>query len=411
MSMPQPLALVGFPPNELSAFSALFRLAARSGPGYVLVAHPREADVVVANADDADAVRQLWRTQPAARVLLIGDSDVGTGWLVQPRPIQLLAVLEAVRALAASPAPAERHSAGFAQTVPFEPSNQPEAAYTPKSQSNLLANLRTAFAATEPFAPLEMPRAPAAPEASGFQPTQPYMGGFQATQPYASGDELLALRSILDDAMAAPAEVIDRASIALWREARHVNSPQAPVVSDAPAPVPAPAAAQPAPPDAAPLPAHDQADPEAAAHATWASFAKAPAGADVLVVDAGDISRRTLESYLRQHGHRANLVRSLAEAVDRLATHSYRLVFVNEPVAGASVFGVCRAVRRQKNADGSRPAIVLVLSSPSRSWRRLRARLAGCNACLVRPFGEAVLADVLARFAAPQSSDLPKLRA
>ncbi|MEO6974214.1 MAG: hypothetical protein ABI135_12445 [Rhodoferax sp.] len=409
--MPQSLALVGFPPNELSAFSALFRLAARSGPGYVMVAHAREADVIVANADDADAVRQLWRTQPAARVLLIGDSDVGTGWLVQSRPIQLLAVLDAVRALAAVPSQPERQPAGFAQTVPFEPSTQPAAAYTTRAPAQPPFHPRTAFAATEPFAPLEAARAPAVPEPNGFQPTQPYMGEFQATQPYASGDELLALRSIFDDAMGAPAEVIDRASIALWREARHVNSPQGPVVSDAPAPAPAPAAVHPAPPDAAPLPAHDQADPQAAGHATWASFDKAAAGADVLVVDAGDISRRTLESYLRQHGHRANLVRSLTEAVDQLATHSYRLVFVNEPVAGASVFGVCRAVRRRKNADGSQPAIVLVLSSPSRGWRRLRARLAGCDVCLVRPFGEAVLADVLARFAVPQRSDLPKLRA
>ncbi|MEO7127741.1 MAG: hypothetical protein ABI040_02570, partial [Rhodoferax sp.] len=218
--MPQPLALVGFPPNELAAFSALFRLAARSGPGYAMVAHAREADVVIANADDADAVRELRRTQPSARVLLIGDSDVGTGWLVQPRPIQLLAVLDAVGALAASPAQAERPSAGFAKTVPYEPSTQPAAAYAPSpSQPHVPSHLQTAFAATEPFAPLEAPRAPAAvPEPNGFQPTQPYVSGFQATQPYASGDELEALRSIFDEAMVVePVEVIDRASIALWR--------------------------------------------------------------------------------------------------------------------------------------------------------------------------------------------------
>ncbi len=395
MSMPQSLALIGFPPNELAAFSALFRLAARSGPGYIMVAHAGEADVVIANADDADAVRQLWRTQPAARVLLIGDSDVGTGWLVQPRPIQLLAVLDAVRALAASSVQSERQSAGFAQTVPFEPSTQPAAAYEP-------SRLPTAFAATEPFAPLEMPRTPAAaPEPNGFQPTQPYVNGFQATQPYASGDELLALRSIFDEAMAEPAEVIDRASIALWREARRVNSPSTPAVSAAPAPVPAPPAAPAATPDAAPLPAHP-------AHA---AFATASAGAEVLVVDAGDASRRTLESYLRQHGLRAGLVRSLAEAIDQLATHSYRLVFVNEPVAGASVFGVCRAVRRKNNADGTRPVVIMVLSSRRGWWDRWRARLAGCNVCLVRPFDEAVLAGVLARFVALQSSDLPAVRA
>jgi CheY-like chemotaxis protein len=401
MSMPQPLALVGFPPNELSAFSALFRLAARSGPGYVLVAHAHEAEVVVANADDADAVRQLWRAEPAARVLLIGESDVGTGWLVQPRPIQLLAVLEAVRALGASPAPAQRQAAGFAQTVPFEPSTQPVAAYAPQPPALAPSHLRSAFAATEPFAPLEMARAPAEPEASGFQPTQPY----------ASGDELLALRAAFDAAMVAPADAIDRASIALWREARRVNSPSAAPVAAAPAPAPATPALAVAAPMVAPLPDQGEARPPAAGHAGRTSVATAPTGADVLVVDAGDISRHTLENYLRQHGLRANLVRSLAEAVDQLATHSYRLVFVNEPVAGASVFGVCRAVRRRNNADGSRPAIVLVLSNHRAGWRRLRARLAGCNVCLVRPFDEAVLAGVLARFAAPTRGELPAVRA
>lgn len=406
MSMPQPLALVGFPPNEISAFSALFRLAARSGPGYVMVAHAREADVIIANADDADAVRQLWRTQPQARVLLIGQSDAGTGWLVQPRPIQLLAVLEAVRALGASAASPQRPPAGFAQTVPFEPSTQPAAAYAPQAPVQPSSHLRTAFAATEPFAPLEMPRAATAPDPSGFQPTQPYTDGFQATQPFASGDELLALRAAFDDAMAVPAEAISPASIALWREARRVNSPQASAAAPVPATPVAPALA----PAAPPLPARDEAD-TAGNRADPASSVMTPAGDDVLVVDAGDISRRTLQRYLHQHGLRADLVRSAAEAVHQLAAHSYRLVFVNEPVAGASVFGACRAVRRQHNADGSRPAIVLVLSNHSGGWRRLRARLAGCNACLVRPFDEVVLAAALARFAAPQRSDLPRVRA
>jgi len=299
----------------------------------------------------------------------------------------------------------ERQSAGFAQTVPFEPSTQPAAAYEP-------SHLPTAFAATEPFAPLEMSRAPAAaPEPNGFQPTQPHVSGFQATQPYASGDELLALRSIFDEAMAEPAEVIDRASIALWREARRVNSPSTPAVSAAPAPVPEPPAAPAATPDAAPLPAHDETLPQAASHPAHAAFATASAGAEVLVVDAGDASRRTLEIYLRQHGLRASLARSLAEAVDQLATHSYRLVFVNEPVAGASVFGVCRAVRRKNNADGTRPTVIMVLSSRRGWWDRWRARLAGCNVCLVRPFDEAVLAGVLARFVALESGDLPAVRA
>ena len=388
MSMPQPLALVGFPPNELSAFNALFRLAARSGPGYVMVEHVQQAHIVVVNADDIDAVRRLWSSQPTARVLLIGQSDAGTGWPVQPRPIQLLAVLEAVRSLGA-PAP-EQHSrpAGFAPTMPFEPSTRPAAEYGGESLPGRTSDLRPAFAATEPFAPLEMPRA--APDSSGFQPTQPYV----------PGDELLATPAAGVPAAAAPADAIDPASIALWREARRVNSPSAPVAAEPP-PVPAAPVATafvPAPPVPARAevrqPAADRIDP---------AMSASPWGDDVLVVDGGDLSRRTLERHLQQHGFRADPVRSGAEAVRQLATRSYRLVFVNEPVADMSVFRACRTVRRQKNANGTRPAVLLVLSNRSGWWDRLRARLAGCDACLVRPFDEVVLGGVMARFAAPRN--------
>ncbi|OOG53479.1 hypothetical protein B0E49_10645 [Polaromonas sp. C04] len=373
MSMPQPLALVGFPPNEVSAFNALFRLAARSGPGYVMVEHVQQAHIVVVNADDIDAVRRLWSSQPGARVLLIGQSDAGTGWPVQPRPIQLLAVLEAVRSLGA-PAP-EQHSrpAGFAPTMPFEPSTRPAAAYDGEPLPGRTSDLRPAFAATEPFAPLEMPRA--APDSSGFQPTQPYV----------PGDELLATPAAGVPAAAAPADAIDPASIALWREARRVNSPSAPVAAEPP-PVPARSEVH--------QPAADRIDP---------AMSASPWGDDVLVVDGGDLSRRTLERHLQQHGFRADPVRSGAEAVRQLATRSYRLVFVNEPVADMSVYQACRTVRRQKNANGTRPAVLLVLSNRSGWWDRLRARLAGCDACLVRPFDEVVLGGVMARFAAPRN--------
>ncbi len=406
MSTSQTLALIGFPPNEMSAFKALFRLAARTGTGYVLVDQAQEAEIILANADDAETVRRLWGLQPQARVLLIGPSDHGTGWLVQRRPIQLLTVLDAVRALGAAPAPAQAGApaAAFAPTQPFEPSTQPPAT----TEAGPLwdgepTSVPPAFAATEPFAPLETPGTAAGPDSAGFAPTepysskfpptQPYTSGFPATEPFAAGDDLQALRAVLANAMPPVAEAVDPASIALWREARRVKSAPMPLSVDAPIPPP-PAHVTPVEPAA--LPPRESRLP--AAHPPAPAVASTIAGDDVLVVDAGDNSRRTLERYLHQHGFRANLVRSGVEATDQLATHSYRLVFVNEPVAGGGIFRVCRAVRRRGNADGSRPTVVMVLSSRRGWWDRWRARLAGCDVCLVRPFDESVLAAVLTRF-------------
>ena len=405
MSTSQTLALIGFPPNEMSAFKALFRLAARSGTSYVMVEQAHEAQIMLANADDADAVRSLHSSQPRARVLLIGPSDHGTGWLVQRRPIQLLTVLDAVRALGAPPPPAPSASpapaAGFAPTMPFEPSTQPAATGPLWDEPS---SVPPAFAATEPFAPLEMPRAAAVPDSGGFPLTQPYVSGFPATEPFGTGADLQALREVFAKSMPAPVDAIDPASIALWREARRVNAAEAPATA---APV-AVSPRVPMPPvprfvssDAPALPRSAELRPQAPDQLAPAA---ASASADVLVVDAGDMSRRTLELYLQEHGFRPNLVRSGVEARDQLATHSYRLVFVNEPVAGGSVFRVCRAVRRQANADGSRPTVVLVLSSRRGWWDRWRARLAGCDVCLVRPFNQDVLGRVLTRFAVAANS-------
>lgn len=408
MSTSQTLALIGFPPNEMSAFKALFRLAARTGTGYILVDQAQEAEIVLANADDAETVRRLRDSQPRARVLLIGPSDHGTGWLVQRRPIQLLTVLDAVRALGASGvqagAPARPRATGFAPTMPFEPSNPPG----PTTEAGPLwdgdpADVPPPFAATEPFAPLEMPGAAAGPDSAGFALTQPYTSIFPPTQPYTSGfpatapyDEahadVSALRAVFANSMPASVETIDPASIALWREARRVRSEPEPAA--APISIPSPAA--PADPDPWPTPRQSPLptdDPLPAAEAPT------PVGDDVLVVDAGDNSRRTLERYLLQRGLGTSAVRSRAEALEQLAKHAYRLVFVNEPVADASVFRVCRAVRRRADAKGSRPTVILVLSSRRGWWDRWRARLAGCDVCLVRPFGESVLAAVLERFA------------
>jgi CheY-like chemotaxis protein len=407
MSTSQTLALIGFPPNEMSAFKALFRLAARTGTGYVLVEQAQEAEIVLANADDAETVRRLRDSQPRARVLLIGPSDHGTGWLVQRRPIQLLTVLDAVRVLGAAPAPASAPVPGFAPTMPFEPSTQPG----PTTEAGPLwdgdpASVPPPFAATEPFAPLEMPVTAAGPDSAGFAPTQPYTSKFPPTQPYTSSfpatepyDEadadVSALRAVFANSMPASVDTIDPASIALWREARRVKSEPAPAAT--PTPPALVAATDPAP---SPTPTLRQSpSPVPADDLPAAAVAPAPLGDDVLVVDAGDNSRRTLERYLHQHGLGASAVRSRAEAMDRLGAHSYRLVFVNEPVADASVFQVCRAVRRRANANGSRPTVILVLSSRRGWWDRWRARLAGCDVCLVRPFGEGVLAAVLARFA------------
>jgi CheY-like chemotaxis protein len=90
------LALVGFPENESATFESCFRLAARRPPAYVVQDEVLDAQVLVVNADNAQAVHLVRHAELQGKVLLIGHSDAGTGWPLQRKPVKLVGVLAAL---------------------------------------------------------------------------------------------------------------------------------------------------------------------------------------------------------------------------------------------------------------------------------------------------------------------------
>ena len=108
------LALVGFPENESATFESFFRLAARRLPAYLVQDEVLDAQVLVVNADNAQAVHLVRHAQLQGQVLLIGHSDAGTGWPLQRKPVKLVGVLAALDGLVgarprAAAAPLARH--------------------------------------------------------------------------------------------------------------------------------------------------------------------------------------------------------------------------------------------------------------------------------------------------------------
>lgn len=102
------VALVGFPPADVATLSSFFRLAARRPPAYVVQDDPRTADLLLVNADHPRAIGAVQRAALPARVMLIGRSDGGSGWPLQPRPVRLvplLAAMDAVLAPVSAPVP------------------------------------------------------------------------------------------------------------------------------------------------------------------------------------------------------------------------------------------------------------------------------------------------------------------
>lgn len=99
------VALVGFPPADVTTLSSFFRMAARRPPAYVVQDEPRSADLLLVNADHPRAIGAVQRAALPAKVMLIGHSDGGSGWPCQPRPVRLVPLLAAMDGVMAPPPP------------------------------------------------------------------------------------------------------------------------------------------------------------------------------------------------------------------------------------------------------------------------------------------------------------------
>lgn len=85
---------IGFSNYEKSTIETFFRLAGRRAPHWALTTRSSEARVVLFNAtseNDLASFRSLVATWQ--KVIIVGNSDFGTGWPVLPRPIKLTAIL------------------------------------------------------------------------------------------------------------------------------------------------------------------------------------------------------------------------------------------------------------------------------------------------------------------------------
>ncbi len=150
MSNPHKIALIGFSSFERATFESFFRLAARRPPGYILVTDAAQANLAVVNADDPATLKAAVDNKPCAHVMLIGNSDGGTGWALQKRPLNLMKVLTNVEQLLT---PGGAQAAAVPASAPARPA----------------APMASAGAA-RPAAPPERPSLASAPAASPIRP-------------------------------------------------------------------------------------------------------------------------------------------------------------------------------------------------------------------------------------------------
>ncbi|MDQ7746065.1 hypothetical protein [Hydrogenophaga pseudoflava] len=341
------LALVGFPESESATFESFFRLAARRPPAYVVQDEVLDAEVLVVNADNAQAVHLVRHAELQGKVLLIGHSDAGTGWPLQRKPVKLVGVLAALDVLVgARPRPAA--------TTPVAPRRGAD----------------RGFAATEPLtgaavSPPPVVRTRRLSADTEFPPTRPMVR--ERPQPPAPP----VLRKVVARTPSAPSQ-----PVGVMR------------VTDFGAldPVPAPAPSSRAPSSRSTRSRNSR---------TSEQVPEVQRG-DVLLVAESLVEGRILHKRFKRYGLNIDWSREAPQALALLKAHPYRLVAIDRIKGETDAYSVCRSAKQRKLPNGHAP-VVLMFAPTAGSMDRIKAGLAGCDAYLSRSVGEAEFYRVLAQ--------------
>lgn len=345
------VALVGFTQSESATFESFFRLAARRPPAYVVQEEVLDAQLLLVNTDNPQAVALVRGAALPGRVLGIGAHDAGMGWPLERRPLRLVPLLASMDALVG------QRAAPAARTRRRTPD--------------------TEFPATRPMARdevlLMLARAGGVPATGVAEPrvAVPVRRMVSAPPP--------APRS----ASAPPAR---RAAVRGHTDHAGLED----LLNLAPPARRSPASRLP-PPAAKDLPAPNK-----------------PAHADALLVGQSLVEGRILLKRLRQFGLVVDWCREPVQAQAMLQAHAYRLVVIDRLGGMPDAFQVCRWAKQSPPAPEQRPkaqtpapasagSTVILFAPSAGSMERMKAGLAGADAYLSRSVSESDLYQVLAQ--------------
>jgi twitching motility two-component system response regulator PilG len=116
----------------------------------------------------------------------------------------------------------------------------------------------------------------------------------------------------------------------------------------------------------------------------------------VLVVDDNLTVRKFMEAKLAPYGFSADFAETGEEAVGLTGSKEYTCVFLDVVLPGIDGYQVCKLIKSNKQAV-KRTAVVM-LTSRSSPFDKLRGSLAGCDEYLTKPVDENRLLEVIAKF-------------
>lgn len=114
-----------------------------------------------------------------------------------------------------------------------------------------------------------------------------------------------------------------------------------------------------------------------------------------LLVEDNDVALRQWAPQLQGLGLAVQTVRNGAQALEHVARQPFDWVFLSTGLEGMDSFHTCKTIKRNLYPSGqSAPAVVLLLEHDS-AVGKLRADMAGADACLIRPLSAAALQRVV----------------
>ena len=116
----------------------------------------------------------------------------------------------------------------------------------------------------------------------------------------------------------------------------------------------------------------------------------------VLVVDDNQTVRKFMEAKLQPFGISADFAETGEQAVGLTGSKEYTCVFLDVVLPGIDGYQVCKLIKSNKQAV-KRTAVVM-LTSRSSPFDKLRGSLAGCDEYLTKPVDENHLLETIAKF-------------
>ncbi len=131
-----------------------------------------------------------------------------------------------------------------------------------------------------------------------------------------------------------------------------------------------------------------------------AAAAPQEAGVRALVVDDSPTVRKQIELELRNSGISADLAETGERALELLVQHKYDLIFLDVILPGTDGYQVCREIRKSPK---TRQTPVIMLTSKSSPFDKVRGSLVGCSAYLTKPVDYGAFRETVGKYVVIQS--------